>query len=154
MSAHIVGKAHIDYLVAAALYGPQGHHPNWSSYFWNPETSTSFDPRHDPDALGRMLWAENYASVAYRYQDSTTDALPGPSDFDLAEVYIYHFGGRRSLERPSAVAILKAIDGLEYQSCEHRRWRDSAAYAFCQSLRKRLIATLPGYDTADTWSIA
>src|SRR4051812_7977607 len=116
MSAHIVSKGHIDYLVAAALFGPQGHHPNWSAYFFNPETSKTFDPREDPDALGRMVWAENYASVAYRYQDSAADGLPGPSDFDVAEVYAYSFGGHRTPDQPPAVAILKAIDGLEYQS--------------------------------------
>lgn len=154
MSAHIVSKRHIDHIVSAALFGPQGHFPHWSGYFWNPETRSSFDPRHDPGALGRMLWSENVKSVAYRYQDSTMDGLPGPIDFETSEVDTYTFTGRRSVNRPSGVAILKALDGFEYQSCEHPGWRNSPAYAFVQSLRKRLIATLDGYDEADTWSIA
>lgn len=153
MSAYIVSRRHIDLLVAAALYGPQGRFPSWSAYFYDPQAGKTFDPREDPSALGRALWAENHQSVAFRYQDSETSNLPGPIDFDVAEVYAYTFEGRRSLDRPSAVAILKGLDGYEYQACEHPGWRDSTAYAFVQSLRKRLIATLAGYDEADTWSI-
>jgi hypothetical protein len=153
VSAYVVSQRHITYLVSAALYGPRGHHPNWRAYFYDPTAGKTFDPRENPDALGRMLWAENVASVSFRYRDSAAEGLPGPADFDLAEVYAYGFQCRRTADRPSAVEILKSLDGYEYQSIEHDDWKGSAACAFVQSLRKRLIACLPGYDDADTWSI-
>jgi hypothetical protein len=150
MSAFIVDKAHIDALVDVAVNGPKGHYPNWSAYWYHQGKST--DARDNPDDTGRMLWATNFDSVAYRY-DSETD-LPGPIGINEPEVMAYSFKRRPLNARLTPVAALKALDGYEYQSCEHPEWQDSKAHAFCTMLRSRLIGVLPGYDEADTWSIA
>ncbi|MBA3875555.1 MAG: hypothetical protein C0498_01240 [Anaerolinea sp.] len=82
MSAFIVGRAHIDVLVDLAVNGPKGFHPNWSVYYVVADATSSagyrsIHTREDPDAIGRMLLAENIRSVRYRYTDGPTDDLPG-----------------------------------------------------------------------------
>lgn len=101
----------------------------------------------DADDVGRMLLAENIASVAHRYADDTFDELPGPVRKTRVEDYRYRYPGRFD-----PVTLLKAIDCYAYQSCEHPRWAYSKANAFCCALRRRLIARLPGYDAAP-WGI-
>lgn len=135
MSAFIVGKPHLDHLIRVALDGPAGHHPNWHTYWYDGDQVQSV--RDNPDAAGQILWAENVRSVNARYQEDTE-----------IEPYTYQRPGRRL----SAVEALKALDCYEYQSCEHPGWPSSSAHALCQALRKRLIATLPGYDAA-AWEI-
>lgn len=54
---------------------------------------------------------------------------------------------------PDALVVLKAIDCLEYQSCEHPGWLDSEARVFYQALRRAAITELPGYSDAEGWPI-
>jgi hypothetical protein len=79
-----------------------------------------------------MLMQACAASVDYRY--GSHEQIP---------FYRHTF----RLPRP-AVAVLKLIDCYEYQSCERPDWHESEAYAYCDALRRRLIAQLPGYDAA------
>ena len=156
MSAYIVSKAHIDALVAVAANGPANRSPKYPGDGWTPpmwrltdNSQDALNARHNPDLIGSMLWQENVMSVVHRYPNSLND-LPGPVDFDAEMVLTY------TSERPArmltATEALKAIDGYEYQSCEHPEWKDSQARAFCDALRRRLISTLPGYDEA-AWEI-
>ena len=138
MSAFVVERAHIDHLVSAALYGPRGHHPTWLISWRDPATGRTVSVRDDPSAVGTMLWHANHASVSARYGD--------PLD-----VPFYTFDAPRRLDAPPAVVTLKAIDCYEYQSCEFDGWASSSARAFCDRLRRSLIATLPGYAAAP-WS--
>lgn len=63
-------------------------------------------------ALGELLWSENYRSVNYRYREGE----PVPA-------YVLH-----TTEAPlSPVAVAKAANCLEYQSCEHPEWEESEA---------------------------
>ena len=84
-----------------------------------------------------MLIDENAASVNYRYDEN--------------ELFVYRYQRPRHTTW-SAVELLKTVDCYEYQSCEHPGWAQSQAHAFCESLRARLIGTLPGYDDA-SWGI-
>jgi hypothetical protein len=140
MSAFLVGKPHIDALVTLALHGPSDRGPRYPGDGW------SLANRCQPDALGRLLWRENLASVRYRYaQDGCA------SDDDLAG-YTYTYA---AATRPPLTAVqgLKALACLRYQSCEHPAWEASEAHAFCQQLQAALIAGLPGYEDA-AWEIA
>ena len=60
MSAYIVSKRHIDYLVTLAL----------KCEVWT----------EDPTRLGALLWEENRASVAHRYSKETE--LPTPYTYE------------------------------------------------------------------------
>jgi hypothetical protein len=167
MSAFVLGKEHIDAMAALAVFGPlrtagQGVSPDssWSFYWWDcvPRglpISEWQQHRHDghhtpPDDIGRMLLAENIASVAYRYPDcAETGEYPGPTD----RVYqtAYHWAYPRIM--PTAVEGLSMIACYEYQACEHPGWDDSEAHAFCDALRHALISRLPGYAEAPwEWS--
>ena len=102
------------------------------------------DLRADPDAqvaTANMLHAENAASVNYRY--------PGH------EAQEPHRFTEREIDRARAltpVELLKAIHCLDYQSCDHPGWKDSAACKFLLHLTHNAIADLPGYDAAP-WGI-
>lgn len=76
------------------------------------------------DLLGQLLWDENYRSVNYRYTESepTPDYRATLIDADL-----------------SPVAVLKAIDCYEYQTCESPDWDQTRAHAFVTALRNVIL---------------
>jgi hypothetical protein len=134
MSAFVVGREHIAYLVAAATQGGRG------------VGHCGLIPFEDSSKVGQMLWDENIASVRYRYPDCT-DELPGP----IGETFEYSH--RYQHRRCDPVQTLKAISCLEYQSCEHPGWEDSEARKFCERLRHHAIGQLAGYEEA-SWEIS
>jgi len=153
MSAFVVSRNHIRYLVSAAadrnLTEIQDYPLSWS---WEGEMHTlPFDDRAEQTWLGQMLWAENVKSVSYRYRDDETSELPGV--VEEAEGG-FQYGDHKpwSSSPITPVQVLKACDCYEYQSCEHPEWKQSEAYAFIQALRERAIEALPGYDKAQ-WEI-
>lgn len=98
--------------------------------------------------IAEILAHENAVSVNYRYND---DVPPVDVTTDvLAES-----------ESVSAVAALKLIDCLEYQSCEHGKdWLESEAFGFCEQFKAVLTKALPlsavevrRQEAAARWSI-
>lgn len=78
-----------------------------------------YDPKvahliRDPDQLAITLLRENVESVSYRYDD---DANRDQCDTRYAA----------PKTPPTAVAIFKALQCYDYQSCEHPGWPDSLA---------------------------
>lgn len=117
MSAYVVDKETIDQLITAAL-------------------RAKLFGREDATEKGQMLWRENVISVSYRYNLPTRDAT------ELAQyegdVEAYEF-------EPCEVSgpqIVSSIDCLDYQSCEHDGWPQSAAYALLEDLRAAFPARL------------
>lgn len=117
MSAFIHSRSHIDVLVQALAEG---------------EIVTDVDP----DGIGCRLWAENLASVAYRYPRDGDGERPGPIDFRDADVTTYTYR-RPSLAIPRPALVL-AAQGYEYQSCEHPGWKHSVAYRWITTLLDNL----------------
>jgi hypothetical protein len=160
MSAYVVGKPHIDALVQLASDGPGGYHGgpggSWSGYYYVTDPAAELGARavhvrDEQNRIGQMLVAENIESVWHRYpNDRTIDDLPGPCDKSELMAYRYERRGRPL----TAIEGLKALDGYEYQACEHPAWRESEAYALVTWLRSALISRLPGYADADTWEVA
>lgn len=148
MSAFVVSKEHIDYLVHAARM--DGYYPGCSAVDYAYGTEDQLNPRTNADAIGRALWAENVRSVMHRYPDATPDRVPGHCDMDHESVTMYRCSPLTAPIVP--VAVLKALDCYEYQSCEHDGWVTSHAKEFCDDLRGRMISELPGYDDAP-WEI-
>lgn len=146
MSAYIVERDHIRYLVEAALKLRLGHHPGHGpfSWYWNGDRRTL--PAGDYERaceVARMLWAENIASVAHRYPNEPQNDLPGPAGESFE--YTEHRPWDCNID---PVQVLKACSCFEYQSCEHEGWKTSEALAFVDALVWEAISALPGYADA------
>lgn len=151
MSAYIVNKNHIMFLLAAMGSRSILGRGSRFSYYWDakPDCRTEVDS-YDPQAMadvGNLLLRENLASVTARYPRESSATLPGPRDHDCeitpADIGRYCYGV------VDPVQVLKACDCLEYQSCEHDGWRASEARAVLEALRRAAWHALPGYDGAE-----
>ena len=158
MSAFIVCKEHVDYLVGAGLARragigalrwlvpapkPEGAYERGS---WATEEGIEHArqqsrelTRETAGRVGCMLWAENRRSVDHRYDENGI------------EPECYEYEDPRVKIEP--VQVLKALDCFEYQACEHPEWEESEAKAFCDALRGTTINDLPGYDVA-MWEVS
>jgi len=113
MSAFIVNKKHIDYILSTNLY---------SKY----ENATM----EKLNAIGQELVNENFKSVNYRYHENN-------------QPYKYYF---QPVLNFNPIQALKAVNCLDYQSCEHPTWENSNAKKILESIKNSLITMLPGYD--------
>lgn len=169
MSAHMVEHELIDVLVTAALHGPEGatqHTPlSWAAVPIDPYQAaipgdwwgefhragllwSEHADRVTTDTttqVGRMLLAENGASVCYRY--ARPDGTPDPRDLADAKGVIDTYRFRRTTPQ-APVVVLRAISSFTYQACEHPTWGSSAARSFTLALTKHVIEALPGYFDA------
>lgn len=157
MSAYVLSKEQISELVKAAVtaYPPgrpgTGHNLSW----WRVDEDGNYDGWREvdrfgreggdehrqycsPSELGRMLLEENVKSVNYRYSSAGRASYYGPdhgledddTEYDVEFEYV---DPRKDL---TPGAVFRAIDCLDYQSCEHPGWRSSEAFSFLRSLRK------------------
>ena len=121
MSAWIVSKRHIDYLVTAmAQYGTLDSNAH---------------------RAGQKLWAENVASVKYRYPNETPAERPGPIYKHGVRPWTYTHTPYKKCIDP--IELLKQIACYRYQSCEHAGWPDSWAYRATHDLEQRVLSLLP-----------
>lgn len=161
MSAFIVNKSHLDYLISAGFAGRRGGVLRWYAPAeevpaepthqrgepWGPGMVDHMAPRRreltieTANQVGAMLAAENRRSVDHRYNETELE--------DFYTFTRYPGSGTPGLD---PVQVLKAIACYEYQSCEHPEWETSEAHEFCRALRHRTIDRLPGYDEA-AWEI-
>jgi hypothetical protein len=126
MSAFIVSEYHIDFLITAAI---------------------RLEVLRDDDfkaasEVGQQLVNENYASCNYRYS----------GEYGTPEQYTFTPSKLQTMRPTPAVAVLKAIDCLDYQSCEHKGWETSDAKEFLAQLQGAAISALPGYEEA-AWEV-
>lgn len=178
MSAYVVDKDHIDFMVQAAIAGgtdSQGWETAHGGFSWyhdgkrhavKPHLDVAEDGMHSeeigPSVLGQRLVDECVRSVHGRYPEDDVDAgeLPGPCDCYYLLPYVWEpvstsqtlsigAGLRPIIPAPeSTVFIAHQLSHYEYQSCEHEEWRGSEAFAFCQAMREHLLAKLPGGESA------
>lgn len=153
MSAFMVPDEHLCLLVQAATQYRHGQHGTFCYYHF-PEGAGEGKPytRHEvrdydetADETVAMLWRENVASLLYRYPESEPGFMVKP-EADPPTYKAPHLG------HVPPVLVLKALDCLEYQSCEHPGWQNSCARAFVERLRSQSIHDLPGYDDAPGWT--
>lgn len=171
MSAYVVNKEHVDLLVRAAQHAyPAGQPGSTRNLSWwrvdengdyagwrevTPHAEHMIDDDYKqyvtPSQLGQMLVDENVASVSHRYPDDDVDAgeLPGPVDAYYMGPYVYTDPGKDL----TPGQVFKAIDCLDYQSCEHPEWRKSEAFAFLAALRKAYCDRVADYEDAP-WGFA
>lgn len=124
MSAWIVSRDHLDLLITAAVA-------------WGLTTTD------EADDIGRTLWRENLASVAYRYPDDRDGTRPAPEDFRDRHVDTYQYRPYPGRVDPEVVAAAAA--SLGYQSCEHPEWPDSIACRWVHQLHAAATVRIPDY---------
>lgn len=132
MSAFLVGRNHISFLIYAALEYSRGGSFTYGHSAAGHKTLTI----DNASSTGNMLLLENYKSLECRYEERA----------DEREVFGEYLEHVYDLD---AVQVLKAVGCYEYQACEHDDWEASEAHAFCEALRHVAISHLPGYDAAE-----
>jgi hypothetical protein len=151
MSAYIVDKEHIVYLVSAAMSRRITHYRAFSWYWKDApqiqDRHRKLEGDHEQAAeVANMLWRENIKSVSHRYPNESSSTLPGPINTDwTVEAADFRFASLT----PDPVQVLKSIACYEYQTCEHPEFEQSEAYAFVKALESAAIGALPGYDDAE-----
>lgn len=142
MSAHVVSRHYIRYLVQAALEGQWGD----DGLLWvkgsraqgtaEVKRLSAYDEAH-ATRIGQILWDENITSVCHRYNEPRDcPELPGP----IGEDFIYDHPVIRDKVEP--LRVLNAIGHYIYQACEHPGWPDSEAHAIVMALQDKMIRRL------------
>ena len=149
MSAFMVGREHIAFIVSAAQKMAQT--PFGFGWYWK-NKRFKMDPydRDQAARVGQMLWDANLESIHARYPDTIGKPgnIPGPID----ETFIYAHSRPWRMDEIGNVQLFKAINCLSYQSCEYAGWKKSEAFAFLEALTSITIRHMPGYDGTD-WEI-
>lgn len=144
MSAYVVNTDLIDLLVTVALEGPP--HNRGLRVWWGGQVH-QFDEMTDRNAgnlIGQTLHDANVDSVNYRYNEH-----PHPAPYRFRRVS--HIGGGDNAVIPWG-HVFRAIDCLNYQSCEVPTWRDSFAYAILDAIRHKVCERVAGADAPWEWS--
>jgi hypothetical protein len=145
MSAYIVEKKHILYLVEAAMSRTIA--PSGVRYLVDGEWLAFGGGACDTDSMvriGNMLWRENVASVLHRYPDSKYSH----EDYQLVKSDVRATGTTFAPDQFAPPQVLKAIHCYKYQSCEHEGWKRSAARGFVRALEACAMRAVDGYDAA------
>lgn len=146
MSAYIVDRNHILYLVAAAT-SPVIEPTGKFSWFYNGQWHDARSDQPERAAeVANLLWRENIASVSARYPNESSAALPGPGHENFVIVPADFPALFKAID---PVQVIKSCDCYEYQSCGHEGWKASEAHAFISALRSAAWHALPGYDSAE-----
>lgn len=145
MSAYVVDRQHIMYLVKAAASRQLNHGSDfrWTHNGKTHKLSGLVDGQEEEIRIANILWRENVKSVMYRYPDDTEDSLPGP----IGETYWITIDDLNMLWTVlKPVQVIKSCHCYAYQSCEHEEWETSEAKAFVDRLIARETRRIPGYD--------
>jgi hypothetical protein len=141
MSAYIVDHDHIDALLTYAI--------QQEVTYYVPDTKSCVEiSAKNASEIGRILLDQNERSVRFRYPNIDADDLPGTIGQDAAK---YKF--RRWKSPLPALVVLKACDGLDYQSCETDDYKQTLAFKIVDTIRGYAIRRLPGYDASPGWSM-
>ena len=122
MSAFIVNKKHIDYIMTAWQNSQNQYYNNSDKNYY-----TNLQAEQD----GQMLWAENFLSVNFRYKES-----------DHSPAYKFE----RINEKINYLQALKFVHCLDYQACETDDYNESKAYKLLLKMAWNLTCMIPEYD--------
>jgi len=147
MSAYVVTENHIIYVVTSAL-SRRINRGSYGRFSWV-RSVEKYVTHHvldhfDPVAVAEFateLWRENVKSVNYRYQND-------PDELEHYTIDPKKLDNMLHAWEYDPVQVLKSIDCLEYQSCEHPEWETSVSHSFLNRLRREAIAALVGYSDA------
>lgn len=146
MSAYIVNKSHILFLVQAMTSNTiQQHGLTFRWYHGGEGKQLNYGEDSNAADIANLLWRENIKSVSARYPNESSETLPGPLEHETITARDF----RHTFDSINPVQVLKACDCLEYQSCEHDGWIESEAHTILNRLRRDAIHALHGYDDAE-----
>jgi len=147
MSAFIVDREVIVYIVQAAASKAINPHGGYFSWFWHQHRELRCGDYDTMAAIGQMLWDENVRNIESLYPDTVEDRdiMPTEAD-DSLEVRQSDFSP--FYPEPDAVQLLKSIQFLDYQSSDQKGWKSSNAFAFLAALKERAIMALPEWEDA------
>lgn len=158
MSAYMVDREHIRYLIEAASSVAEGILRGQAVVFYDHDgnrheyqsVGNACESERDYSDLGQMLWDENRRSIEARYPDTRENFASAPGKCDEAEAGCQYGEHNYSpmWDAFPAVQVLKAVQCFEYQSCEHAGWKASPAKGFCDFLRSAQTKRMPGYESA------
>lgn len=139
MSAFVVGREHIRFLVEAGMTVQSWQYNSPLRWRHNDESHTL--PAGDPfqgERVGQMLWDACVDSVMARYPSDGADDLPGTTGD-----YPYKYGRHDFILMPAdPLMVLQACRCYAYQSCEHPGWKESEAFAFVKALEGACVSKL------------
>ena len=127
MSAFIVSKRHIDYLVT--FVATRGY----TNIYHNGEHK-----EYTATEIGTILTEANYKSVNHRYSE----------DVDTP-TYTHRVCANGPI---NAAQVIKAARCFEYQSCEYPEYKESLAKAIIEKIISMAIDKLPGYSDLE-WDL-
>jgi hypothetical protein len=152
MNRFVVDPAHLDVLLSLAINGPSDQ-PEGSPWPAPSAAEMTGDPgpltRLHADDVGAALMSMCIGSVAHFYAGAGVPRLPGPDPLPAPGLYEWSNLGRFLTMDEGFVAL----SCYEFNSNCNPRWYASPHYAFCNRLRARLAASLPGCrDARLHWS--
>ena len=142
MSAYIVEKRHIDFLVQVTCdFTVYVHHGGTARQYTGAETA------EERRKLGQMLIDECVKSVTFRYSNSRQeiqDNLPGA--WEGGHTYEPAKGVWTDL---NIAQVAQSCSCFSYQACEHPGWEASKAHAVIQGIEKACLSRIRGYEDAE-----
>ena len=145
MSAYVVGRNHIQFLVKAAHAIAR---QDRSTFRYFRKGAWHDVDEHDLTQnvrVGNMLWQENINSVRSRYKAATSNKMPRPS----GETFVFGDDDVRvRFTEYNPSQILKSCHCYEDQSCEHEDWKTSEAHSFIRALEYQAMRHVAGYEEA------
>ncbi len=152
MSAYMIDRNHVRYLIEAALHLAESSAHREDFQFLRPDGWERIvrdcykrSGHMTATQAGQMLWDENMKSVLHRYPDCSPDNVPG----EIGEQYAYeHEDYMIGPFKFDLAQIIKACSCYEYQTCEHPGNEKSDALSFIKALRHMVCTALPGYENA------
>ncbi|MBK9976224.1 MAG: hypothetical protein IPP14_15770 [Planctomycetes bacterium] len=133
MSAFMVEKHHIGYLVAAA-FAPGFRAATYIK-------SMLGDPEKPEHALANLLSLENARSITYRYpQDAMDDVM---HTWERGEVESMCWAAMNPAQ------VIQSVRCYQYQACEHPGWKDSKAKEITDNILMAAVRSLPAVEKAD-----
>ena len=151
MSAYMVDREHIAYLLDAAMHprirGQHNHSIRWYAASERRSCELAAGDFNRAAAVGQMLWDANRCSIEARYPDTVDDFSRAPGPIGESFSYDRHCGNPWAEMDP--LQVIKACHCFTYQACEYEGWRDSEARAFIEAPIGYATRALPGYDDAE-----
>jgi hypothetical protein len=129
MSAFLCNDYHLSYIVKAGI-----KYKAWLNF----GGAYNYLTREKAQHVFEVLKRENMRSVRIRYNESAPAGYLGWFDPTIANI--------------DPIQTLKAINCLDYQSCEFGEWDTSLARKYLDGIASACIHELPGYEAAQ-WEL-
>lgn len=141
MSAYMVDRNHVAYLIDAAMHLRIVKRHDAMRWLHDGKSHFLYTSDHKrASEIGQMLWDANAESIRARYPDTREDFSNAPGPIGERFIYGEHRGGRWYDVNPAQV--IESCRCFAYQACEYEGWQGSEAHAFIESLKRHATDSL------------